>query len=182
METNRLLVLQKEMMDLNKTYLLLWGLALILTIIAYQRSPALAYEGAVSAGRLFLSVLPGLLAGFLLGGMIQVLIPKDIVVSLAGADSGWQGLLIGTLGGMILPGGPFVQFPVVASFWKAGAAVGPLMAYVSAWLLLGLNRVLVWEVPILGWRFVLVRFSVSLIVPPLLGLLAGMLFSRISRI
>jgi len=166
---------------LNKTYYVLWGLAILFTFLAWMKSPAAAWEGANSAGRLFLSVLPGMLAGFLLGGMIQVLIPRDLVAIWIGEDSGFRGLLIATLAGAVTPGGPFVQFPLVASLWKSGAGVAPIITYVSSWLLLGMQRILVYEAPILGWRLASMRILISLAAPMAVGTIAGLLYQRLFR-
>ena len=93
--------------------------------------------------------------------------------------SAWnRALRIATLAGAVTPGGPFVAFPLVASLWKAGTGVGPLIAYLSAWSLLGLHRILIYELPILGPRFVLVRVITIGLVPILAGFIAGWLYKR----
>ena len=46
------------------------------------------------------------------------------------------------------------------------------------WAVLGVNRILVWEMPMLGGRFVAVRVLLSLLVPPVLGLVAHLLWPR----
>ena len=55
---------------------------------------------------------------------------------------------------------------------RTGAAVGPVIAFVTAWSLLALHRVVVWEIPILGWRLTVLRYGVSLAIPVLAGLAA----------
>ena len=42
------------------------------------------------------------------------------------------------------------HFPVIASLYKVGVGVGPLVAYLSAWSLFGLQRIIMWEIPFLG--------------------------------
>ena len=167
---------------MNKTHFIIIALAAVFTLLAYLKSPALAYEGATSAARLLVWVLPGLLAGLLLGGMIQVLLPREMVVAWTGEGSGIRGLAIATVAGMVTPGGPFVQFPLVASLWKAGAAVGPVTAYLSAWTLLGLQRIFIWEAPILGWKYTTARVLVCLLAPIILGTLTAWLYNRIAEI
>ncbi|MGH7364427.1 MAG: hypothetical protein ACREKA_11830 [Candidatus Methylomirabilales bacterium] len=46
------------------------------------------------------------------------------------------------------------------------------------WAVLGVNQILVWEIPMLGGRFVAVRILLSLLVPPILGLVAQVLWPR----
>jgi uncharacterized membrane protein YraQ (UPF0718 family) len=162
----------------NLTFLFILALALAATGLAYYVGPAVARDGATTAVSLFVSVLPNLLAGFLLGGMVQVLLPPDVVAHYIGEESGFRGLVLATLAGILTPGGPYVQFPLVASLWKAGTGVGPLTAYLTAWSLLGFQRILVWEAPILGWRFVIMRTVSALSAPILVGWLAGAIHRR----
>ena len=93
-----------------------------------------------------------------------------------GDETGVRGLLVGTVAGMLTPGGPFTHFPILASFLSKGAAVGPVCAYIAAWALIGLNRFVVWELPILGPRVAGVRLLSSLAVPPIVGWFGGWLF------
>jgi uncharacterized membrane protein YraQ (UPF0718 family) len=54
----------------------------------------------------------------------------------------------------------------------SGADRGAAIAFISAWLLVGINRAIIWEMPFFGPDFVLFRFLISLPLPVLLGLLA----------
>jgi uncharacterized membrane protein YraQ (UPF0718 family) len=156
----------------NKSLLIMGGLALLATATAYHKSPALAWEGASASVRTFLNVLPAMVIGFLLGGMVQVLLPQHLVAAYAGAESGLGGLVIGGIAGAFTPGGPFVAFPIVASLWKAGTGIGPLVAFLTAWSLLGFHRILIYEGPIMGWRFVTVRILSAILAPLVVGYLA----------
>ena len=158
--------------------LIILVLALAATGIALYKSPDLAWQGARGAGLLFWEVLPNLVLGFLLAGMVQVLLPQDLVARYAGEDSGWTGLGIATLAGAMTPGGPFLQFPLVASLWKAGTGVGPITAYITAWSLMGFQRVLVWEAPFMGWRYVTARLLGTTAIPFLAGILTTWIYRR----
>lgn len=165
----------------SPSFLVLLALCLLFTGLAWMKGQGTVREGYASAWQLFWFILPSLVVGFILGGLIQVLLPRDLVAAWAGEDSGLRGLLIATVAGAVTPGGPFVQFPVVASLWKAGTGVGPITAYVTAWSLLGFQRILVYEAPILGWRFVLTRTTVALLLPMLAGGLTGWLYRRFQQ-
>jgi len=159
----------------NKSLLIMAVLAVGATAVAWHKSPALAWEGAQGATRTFLNVLPALLIGFLLGGMVQVLLPRELVAAYAGEESGLSGLVIAGIGGALTPGGPFVAFPLVASLWKAGTGIGPLVSYLTAWSLLGFHRILIYEGPIMGWRFVAVRLVSAILAPIGVGYVAILL-------
>jgi len=124
------------------------------------------------AGGLLLLVIPQLGAGLLIGGLIQQLVDRDRVTRLLGSESGARGLMLSALAGMVTPGGPFTSFPIVYALWVAGADTGALVAYVAAWSLIGLNRLIIWEIPFMGFDVSLLRFFVSLPMPLLAGILA----------
>ena len=49
------------------------------------------------------------------------------------------------------------------------------MAYLTGWSLLALHRLVAWEMPILGLRFSLVRYAVSIVLPVVAGVAARLL-------
>lgn len=138
----------------------------------WQGGPAMVAAGFVEAFWLVVIVLPQLAAGLLMGGLISRLVGRDRVASLLGTESGMRGLLLASFAGAITPGGPFTSFPVVHALWVAGADAGALIAYLTAWALIGFNRLIVWELPLMGAEFTLVRTLVCLPLPILAGLVA----------
>ena len=117
-------------------------------------------------------VIPRIAAATLLGGFLQALASKDLVGKWVGRESGWKGLLIGTVAGAVMPGGPITTFPLVVAFYSAGADMGALIAFLVSWSILGFNRVIVWELPFLGQDFVFVRLLASAWLPIVAGLIA----------
>lgn len=158
--------------------------AVLLTALAvawWRGGSGLLFEGLGEGTSLLISVLPQLVIGFLLAGMMTVLLPANAIAEWLGADSGIRGLVIATVAGTLTPGGPFLQFPLVAALAGAGAAPGPLAAYLTAWSLTGVNRLLVWEIPLLGPQFALARWSVSLTLPILVGLAVPVVLKLTTR-
>lgn len=150
---------------------ILGGATIALLIVAYLRGGlALPLEGLRTGAELFLSIAPQLLVGFILAGIVTVLLPREALGPLVGAESGIVGILLATGAGMLTPGGPFLQFPLVAALVASGAAAGPVGAYLTAWSLVSWNRLIVWEIPMLGAQFTLARFLVSLALPIIVGL------------
>jgi uncharacterized membrane protein YraQ (UPF0718 family) len=124
---------------------------------------------------LFLGILPKVAAGCLIGALITLLVPRETVVRLVGGESGVRGLLIATLAGALMPGGPFTVFPVTVAFLAVGADRGAAIAFVTAWHVIGLNRAIIWEMPFFGHEFVFLRTAISLPFPVLAGLVARLL-------
>ncbi len=114
-------------------------------------------------------ILPKVLAGTLIGALIQVLVPRATIVRWLGSGSGWTGLLIATTAGVLIPAGPFTVFPIAASLLLAGADRGTALAFISGWLLLGINRAIIWEMPFFGGDLVLLRSAFSVWMPFYIG-------------
>jgi len=121
---------------------------------------------------LFGTMLPKVLAGCLIGAFVTLLLPRETVARWVGADSGIGGILLATVAGAIMPGGPFTIYPVAAAFLAVGADAGAACAFVISWTLLGYARALVWELPFFGLDFVTWRILFSLPLPILAGLAA----------
>jgi len=163
--------------SLWRSWVIIGSLVGLLAIVAWKSGGFNKVGQAfTSSSSLLLSVLPNLILGFLLAGFLNVLVPSAVVSKWMGQDSGILGLGVGTLAGMLTPGGPFTHFPILASFLAKGAAVGPICAYIAAWSLIGLNRFFVWELPILGYKVASARFLASMVFPPLIGWFAGLLY------
>jgi uncharacterized membrane protein YraQ (UPF0718 family) len=90
-------------------------------------------------------------------------------------ESGFRGILLGTVAGAIAPGGPYVSLPIAAGLIKSGAGVGTMVAFLTGWSLWALGR-LPMEVGILGWKFTIIRFTSTFIFPPIAGLIAQLFF------
>jgi uncharacterized membrane protein YraQ (UPF0718 family) len=155
------------------------ALALVLTLLAYFKVRHFPMEGFLAGGRLLWDILPKLLLAFVAAGMIGIVLPREFLSRWLGEDSGLRGLLLATAAGAVTPGGPFVQFPIVAALYQAGAGIAPLMAYITAWSLLGINRFLAYEVPLLGWRLAACRMAASLVFPLVIGAITRLIWVRI---
>jgi uncharacterized membrane protein YraQ (UPF0718 family) len=143
-------------------------------VLATQGAEGLR-QAADRALPLLAIVLPAMLAGLLLAGCLKQLVPPGALAAWMGTESGWRGLAIAALAGMATPGGPMAAFPLVLVLARAGADRGALVCFVASWALNGLQRVLVWEVPLLGADFALLRLLSGL---PL-GVLAGLIARRL---
>ena len=162
----------------DRTTLTLALIALALAVLAgWQGGAEMAWEGLVQGGETLLSVVPLLLAAFLIAGLIQVLVTKDLIKRWLGASAGWRGIALACLGGALIPGGPYVYYPIAAALFKAEAGLGVLVAFIAAKNLWSLSRLPV-EFALLGVRLTLIRVAATLILPPLMGFLAELLFGQ----
>jgi uncharacterized membrane protein YraQ (UPF0718 family) len=153
-------------------------IAAVLLYIGYQRGGGEHILGLKSAGTLLWQIIPLLIFAFIVGGMIQILVPNEIVSRWVGAESGFRGLLIGSAIGGFMPGGPYVSMPIVAGLLRTGASIGTMVSLMTAWSLIAIARLPI-EVGILGWKFALIPLACVFFFPPIAGFIANRLFSNV---
>lgn len=150
-------------------------IAVTLILIGYYRGEGQHIQGVKTGFGMLAPLLPMLALAFIVAGMALTIIPNDFIVHWIGEGSGLRGVLVGTAAGALTPGGPFVSFPIAAGLMGAGACTGPLVAFVTGWLLLSVTR-LPLEVGILGWKLTLARLACTFFVPTLAGYMAYLIF------
>ncbi len=161
---------------LDTSTLILALLAALFAGIAYWKDPGLPWIGARTGLSMLSFVLPRLIPALILAGMIQVVIPQDSVAHYFGRKSGLAAILMASVAGVLTPGGPMVSMPLLVVLANSGVALGPLVAYMTAWSLFGVQRIISWEAPLMGWRFVMVRVIPSLAFPVNAGWLVKMYY------
>jgi len=158
------------------SFVVLAGLALITAALAYMKDPGLPAIGARNGLSLLWFIIPRLVPALILAGMLQVLIPQETVARYFGRQSGLTAICVASVAGLITPGGPMVSVPLLVVLANSGMALGPLVAYMTSWSLFGLQRIIAWEAPLMGWHFVGVRVASSVIFPILAGWLATLYY------
>jgi uncharacterized membrane protein YraQ (UPF0718 family) len=168
----------KAFLQRNAIPLFLGFVALALAITAYQQQGVLLVFDGLDAGLSILwTTLPLLVAAFLTAGLIQALVKEQTVKYWLGSRSGWRGLLLACLAGALIPGGPYVYYPIAAVLLKTGAGLGVLVAFISAKNLWSISRIPL-EIALLGPQITFTRYWITLVVPPLLGFLAELIFGK----
>jgi uncharacterized membrane protein YraQ (UPF0718 family) len=159
-----------------------WGLSVLLVLGVGSAAAVLWRDGwkvfldvLIEDTELFVGIVPKVFAGTLIGALIRILVPRPLIARLIGEGSGLLGLVVAMLAGIVFPGGPFTIFPLAVAFMVAGADRGAAMTFVTAWLLLGLNRAIIWEMPFFGPELVGLRSLVSLPIPLIVGWVARLL-------
>ncbi len=158
---------------MSATQALVWVMALgAMALLLRRGGVAPARRALGETGSALLRLLPVIAVALPMATLFAELVPPDIAQGTLGPESGLTGIILATIAGMLLPGGPFVTFPLVLAFLAAGAGPSQMVALISAWSVLGLHRMLVWEMPIMGRRFVLLRAASGASLPVLAGLFA----------
>ena len=157
---------------MDTTTLILAAVAAILLVIAFRPGRDLPQAGLLVAGRTLWRNLPILLLGFAIAGLVQVLVPRELISRWLGDQAGIRGVFLACLVGGLVPGSPYAVFPLVAGLYKAGAGLGAVVGFVSAWSLWSVSRLPI-EMALIEPRAALVRYGITFVVPPLAGLLAN---------
>lgn len=127
---------------------------------------------------LVLQLTPKIAAAAQIAVFVPALLPGDVVARLLGDRAGLRGLVVATLAGAVTPGGPITSFPLVAALRAAGSGDIALIAFVTAWSTLGIQRILMWELPLMGAHFSLLRIAVSLPLPFIAAAIATMMIPK----
>ncbi|MFQ6069938.1 MAG: permease [Candidatus Aminicenantales bacterium] len=153
-------------------------LAIILLAFGYMKGQGINLPTIKKSLGNTVEIVPLIIFAFIIAGMIQNLLPREILVKWLGAESGLKGLLIGTFAGGLTLGGPYVSLPVAVGLFRAGAGIGTMVAFLTGWSLWGIGRIPM-EIAILGWKLWLIRIVCTFFFPPIAGFIAQTLFSGI---
>ena len=156
---------------------LLWVIAIVLGLIAASRSRKVFRDSVVEGTMDCVRLIPRVMLGVVGSGYIAALLPQDVMGHWFGADSGAAGIIIAAAAGSVTPGGPVVGFSIGAAALKGGAGPPQVLAYTIAWALYAIQRVFLWELPVMPPRLVWVRVLASLPIPFLVAL-GAMLIGR----
>ena len=163
---------------LDPSTLVLVFLALALAVVAWLKDPSLPWIGARNGLAMLTFILPRLIPALILAGLLQVLVPQEVVSRHFGRDAGLRAIVIASIAGVLTPGGPMVSVPLMVALATSGVAMGPLVAYMTAWSLFGMQRIIAWEAPLMGWKFVAVRVLPSLAFPVIAGWLVTTFYAE----
>jgi uncharacterized membrane protein YraQ (UPF0718 family) len=157
--------------------IVIWLAAAVAAVLLWRRDRKAALAGGRFAFATLKGVLPLMLLALPMAGFLAVLVPERFAALLLGPETGLRGHLVATVVGAFIPGGPFVSFPIVLALWSSGAGPAQMVTLISAWSVLAINRVIVWEAPLMGWRFVALRLATGFWLPLASGLAAEALLA-----
>lgn len=161
----------------DPTLVILVSLVVLATLLGFVKDSTLPFRGLMASVKLVRGVWVELLLGFVLAGLLEVLLPQPVLSRWLGAERLGQGIVVGWAAGLVIPGGPYLFFPVAANLFRSGAAPGPLIALLTAKTLVSPIRMLTYEAPLLGWPLTLARFIPGVLLPPVMGVLGQWLFT-----
>lgn len=150
----------------------LYAAAVLLGAVALARRDSSFSSGLMRALEQSLILLPRVILAFIAATFIVKLIPTEIIVGYLGTGAGFTAILIASVTGLLVPAGPAVAFAVAAAFALEGASVPALVAFLTGWSVFAAHRVMIFEIPLLGTRFVRLRMLCVMPLPLIAGTLA----------
>jgi len=157
----------------DRTFFLFAALALLAAGATYWLKGEAAFAQALEdSHNLLWFILPRVGAAMIIAAFLQVLIPREVVARLIGEQAGPRSVVIATIAGALTPGGPLTSFPIIVALHASGANQGALVAYLLSWAMLGVQRIFVWEFPLMGPDFTILRVAASCLLPVIAGMIA----------
>jgi uncharacterized protein len=118
-------------------------------------------------------IIPALAIGFFISGLVHDLIPEDIVLKYLGSGK-LMPILASTLIGTLLPICCWGTLPIAVSFYKKGARLGPVLAFLVATPATSISALLV-TYSVMGWLFTVYIFFAVIIMGVTMGLIGNMI-------
>jgi uncharacterized membrane protein YraQ (UPF0718 family) len=156
---------------MSSATLILWVITTVFFLLSIRESTDTARKGAELAWQTSKQNALLIILAFIIVGFVNILSPEEFVKTWIGPESGWTGILLAEFMGMLLPGGPYVVFPLIAILFEAGAGLAPVITLITSWSTQSLLTI-GFELPFMGWRFTVIRWSFGLLIPLLAGLIA----------
>ena len=153
----------------------LWAISLILIFFAWRRRDDTLKNGFILGWNTLKRNVILMIIAFIIVGFINVLSPTQLIQDWIGPDFGFKGLVMAEIIGMLLPGGPYVVFPLIAILYSSGAGMGPAVTIITSWSTQALLTI-GFELPFMGWRFSAIRWGLGLAIPIIAGAVATLLF------
>jgi uncharacterized membrane protein YraQ (UPF0718 family) len=163
--------------------LFIYVLALLTGCYALWKGRDYVDAGLRRAAEQSLILVPRLILALIAAGFVVQLIPSEFIGRYLGEESGFAGVAMGSFAGLLVPSGPMVSFAIASAFAAEGASEPALVAFLTAWSLFAAHRVFVYEIPLLGGRWVRFRLVAVAVLPFIAGTVALLVIrSDIARI
>jgi uncharacterized membrane protein YraQ (UPF0718 family) len=160
---------------MSSATLILWCIAGVLAIFSWRAGSGTFKKGLELTWKTTRANALLIFLAFIIVGFVNVLSPEELVTAWIGPKSGWRGIATSEFLGMLLPGGPYVVFPIIDILSQAGAGLAPVITLITSWSTQSLLTIS-FELPFMGWRFTSIRWGLGLAIPVLTGAVALLLW------
>lgn len=155
--------------------LILYIMAITFTALSFIKNPTRTQKGLKKSFKMFMKLLPQLLALFLFVGMTLAIVDQALISALMGEQSGIIGVVFASLIGAItlLPG--FVAFPLASNLLSHGAGIAQIAAFVSSLMMVGVATFAL-ESKTVGRKVALLRNGLAFVFTFVIAIVIGGIF------
>jgi uncharacterized membrane protein YraQ (UPF0718 family) len=121
-----------------------------------------------------LLVLPPI---FILIGLLDVWVPKEMMIKFMGEGSGFKGILLAFFFGTVAAGPLYAAFPVAAVFMKKHVKFSNIIILIGAWSTTKIPMLL-FEMSSLGFKFALLRLGINIFVIIIIAYATGLVVKK----
>lgn len=114
---------------------------------------------------LLVTFTPKMFLAFIVAALVTALVSREVIARWLGDQAGMKGVTLATGIGAVTPGGPMISFPLVNALSRAGSSRPSMIAYLTSWEVLGFQRIMIWELPLLGVEYAALRIFSSIPLP-----------------
>lgn len=136
-------------------------LSLLILILVFVFNWDLGTKSFINAQSSFIQMLSVLPPIMILLGLIDVWVPKEVLMKYMGKNSGFTGVLIAILIGSIAAGPMYAAFPFTAVLLKKGVKFSNIIIFMNAWCVTKISTLL-FEVSAIGYAFTLSRLVIDI--------------------
>ncbi len=147
----------KKLLERYRFFLILAAANLVLLVI----SPAIGWKALGLTGQNALEMLSVIPPIFILLGLLDVWVDREIMIRLMGEKSGLTGAAIAFFLGSAAAGPLYAAFPVAGVLLKKGSKFSNVLIFIGAWSTTKIPMLL-FETTAMGWKFMLTRFMINL--------------------
>ncbi len=123
---------------MNISTIVLYVISFVFLIISLFRDIKKTKMGIKKGLMAFKKILPLLIPLFLIVGVVLTFVTPDMIKNILGSDTGWFGVMIGSLIGSVAFMPPFVTFPLGADLIASGAGFPQVAAFVTTLMGVGI--------------------------------------------
>ena len=152
---------------------ILWTIMIVALLVSWWRNPERTRQALQAGCRSLKEMAPDVLGMIALIGLVLALVPQYLLVRLFSFEGILGFALISLVGALITLPAP-IAFPLAASLLGMGAAPAALASFITTLTMVGTVSAPV-ETSYFGWRFTLLRQSLSFAAAIVIGLLIGAL-------
>lgn len=163
----------KERLGKNKLIVVV----ILAYIITAVYDPKISVEALKVTGGYLKEMLEVMPAIFVLSSLINVWVPREVIIRNFGADSGIRGRLASLVIGSVSAGPIYAAFPLTQSLLLKGASIGNIVVIISAWAVIKIPMIFV-ETKFLGAKFAATRYLLTLPCILLMSLICERLIKR----